>query len=151
MTTDRQSHYDWLIYGNDLSSSKVHSCPPHVSPLSKGDIFWERLEPQQRWKVFQLQMALQGGPDAGHSREGGWARRKQPLAHIHCFHHRHSYSQSLPSCCFNRSDLWLRGCNLSSFPLTDGCPKGSHSGPGCQHGSKSQGKILGGTSTLYSD
>lgn len=65
-------------------------------------------------------------------REGEWARRNQLLAHIHCFHHKHSYSQSLPSCCFSRNDLWLRGCNLSSFPLTDGCPEGSHSGPGRQ-------------------
>lgn len=36
------------------------------------------------------------------------------------------------SCFFTGIDLWLRGHNLSCFPLTDGCPEGSRSCHGCQ-------------------
>lgn len=39
---------------------------------------------------------------------------------------------SLASCFFSRNDLWLRGHNSSCFPLTDGCPEGSHSCHGRQ-------------------
>lgn len=41
-----------------LSLSKLYSSPPHVSPLREGDVLQQRLELQQRWKVFLLQMIL---------------------------------------------------------------------------------------------
>lgn len=55
------------------------------------------------------------------------------------------------SCFFNRNDLWPRGYNLSCFPLTDGCPEGGHTLVMGVKRLQIQRKMLGETSTLYSD
>lgn len=53
-----------------LSPFKLHSSSPYISSFPQQDVFWQFLQSLQRWKVFLLQMALKGTPDAANSREG---------------------------------------------------------------------------------
>lgn len=109
---------DYLLLNSTAALHTSAPCPRVISsgktssPSRGGSSFWSK------W-LSKVDLMLCTGGERGRSGMENIAMVVHQLFPTQAF-----LDFSLASCFFSGIDLWLRGHNLSCFPLTDGCPEG---------------------------